>query len=259
MDAETADGLSVYTLGGFRVTRSDLQIPHDDWGRTKALHLFQFLVTHRHQPMLKEQIIYRLWPALDEAAGDRDFKVALNTVYRTIEPDRPPRAAPRFIQRRGRTYQLQEEVWVDADSFESGIVAGTQALPSDPEEAIQRLQEALPMYKGPFLPERRYEDWSSAERERLQTLALSAFVNLARLVLPTNPTESLRLAERTLKMEPLWEDAYRVKMLAHHALGNRAMAVKTYRQCVAVLDRELGVPPLPDTRELYEQILQGEL
>lgn len=248
--------LRIQTLGSFRVWREGLEIDLA-WGREKAIHLFQFFVTMRqHAARLhKEQIIDQLWPDLDIETGDRDFKVALNAINKALEPDRKPRAEPRFVRRDGLAYGLNlDEVWVDADDFEARVAAGNQAVATAAEAAIEHYQAALALYAGDFLPERRYEDWSSAERERLQVLALGTMTALAGLLVDRSPLESIRLAQRVLAIDPVWEDAYRVQMQAYLAQGNRPLALRTYQQCVAVLDREFAVEPLPETQELYRQI-----
>ena len=250
--------LRIQTLGSFRVWRDDAELPPTAWPREKALHLFQFLVTIRRSasPMHKEQIIDRLWPDLEPEDGDRDFKVALHAINKVLEPDRKPRAEPRFIQRHGLTYGLNMElIWIDADAFENFIAAGNRNLPeNEVKAAIAYYQQALDLYQGEYLPARRYEDWSSAERERLQLLALGLMSTLANLLVNRSPLESIRLAQRVLAIDPVWEEAYLVQMQAYLAQGNRPMALRTYQMCVAVLDRELGIGPLPETRTLYEQI-----
>ena len=254
---EAASSLRIQTLGGFRIWRDGIEIEPTAWGREKALHLFQFFVTVRRHasPLHKEQIIDRLWPELDAEEGDRDFKVALNTIYKVLEPERKPRAESRFIQRQGLVYSLNlAEAWVDADAFEALVAAGNRALPGDVAAAIQQYQQALALYGGDYLPERRYEDWSSAARERLHLLALGVMTNLANLVVEQNPLESIRLTQHVLMVDPVWEEAYRVQMRAYLAQGNRPLALRTYQQCVRMLDQELGVEPLPETRQLYEQV-----
>jgi len=121
---ENLFSLRIHTLGGFKVWREDVEIPAGDWKREKALHLFQFIITMRRQaPQLhKEQIINQLWPHLDYEEGDRDFKVALHTLNKVLEPERKPRTEPRFVQRFDLTYGLNPNlVWIDADAFENLI------------------------------------------------------------------------------------------------------------------------------------------
>jgi two-component SAPR family response regulator len=242
-------------LGGFRVWRDGAEIHSGAWGREKALHLFQFFVTRRGQPLHKEQIIDRLWPELDFETGDRDFKVALNALYKAIEREREARAPSRFILRHGLTYQLDlKETWVDAQTFEAHVEAGNRLSAGDSAAALQRYRLAVDLYLGDYLPGRRYEDWSSAERERLRLLALGTMVRLADLLVEVNSLESLRLTQRVLALDPLWEDAYRVQMRAHLAGGNRPMVIRTYQKCTEVLKREFELEPLPETRRIYESV-----
>jgi len=253
--------LCIRTLGGFRASRDSAEIDPTAWGREKAVLLFQFFVTTRGRPLHKEQIIDQLWPELDLELGDRDFRVALSTINRVLEPERMSRARSRYIERHGLAYGLNlHEVWVDADAFEAHVAAGNQALPEDVEIAIVHYQKAIALYTGDYLPERRYEDWTSTERERLQTLALATMTALAGLLVDHHPEqalESLRLTQRVLAIDPVWEAAYRVQMRAYVAQGNRPLALRTYAQCVEVLQREFGVEPLPETYSLYDQIKAG--
>ncbi|MBX3015581.1 MAG: hypothetical protein KF832_28930, partial [Caldilineaceae bacterium] len=96
--------LHVQTLGGFRVWRNGEEVPTTAWGREKAIHLFQFFITMRRQYVHKEQIMDRLWPDLDIDKGDRDFKVALNSINKALEPEREPRSEPLFVQRYSLAY-----------------------------------------------------------------------------------------------------------------------------------------------------------
>lgn len=252
--------LHVQTLGGFSLWRNGVEIPLKVWKREKALHLFQFFVTNHRRAtrMHKEQIIDRLWPELTMEQGDRDFKVALNTLNKVLEPERKRRAPSHFIPRHDLTYGLNlEAVWIDSDVFERFMAAGNQMLHKQPEVAIAHYEQALALYQGDYLPERRYEDWSSAERERLQVLALGLMTTLANLLLHRNPLESIRLTQRVLTIDPIWEDAYRTQMAAYLLQGNRPLALRTYQQCVAVLEREFGIEPLPETKALFEKIKNG--
>jgi two-component SAPR family response regulator len=251
--------LRVQTLGGFRVWCEGEELPATAWGREKAIHLFQFFVTMRRQFVHKEQIIDRLWPDIDSERGDRDFKVALNALNKALEPNREAREEARFTRRYGLAYGLDfEHVWLDAEVFEQLITTANAALTRparDEVEAIDCYSTAVALYHGDFLPERRYEDWTSAERERLQLLALNTMTTLGELLLARTPLESLRLAQRVLAVDPVWEDAYRLQMRAFAAQRNRPMALRTYQRCVQVLDQEFGVEPLPETTELYKAIL----
>ena len=109
---------------------------------------------------------------------------------------------------------------------------------------------------GDYLPDVIYEDWASAERERLSTLYLSGATRLARLLLDAGQTvEMLLWCQRVIRMDTCWEEAYRLLMRGYMANGNRPLAIRVYEQCRAALAEELGVEPMAETKRLYEEIV----
>src|ERR687896_230808 len=85
--------------------------------------------------------------------------------------------------------------------------------------------------------------------------------NLVRLDpagLDSDVDAALAAASRRLSLDPLNEAAHRDLMRLYAARGERSAAVHQYRECVAILERELGVAPLPETTALYEAITQGD-
>jgi DNA-binding SARP family transcriptional activator len=250
--------IRVQTLGSFQVWRADECLQAKDWGRDKAIQLFQFLITARHRRALhKEQIIDRIWEDDFGKTADQNFKVALHGINKALEPNRKSRTASKYIIRQGITYQLDlTDIWIDTDALEAYIAIGNQAYSNNAPLAILAYRSALDLHKGVYLPSRLYEDWSSSERERLQILTLGVYINLSELLLDENPMECIRLCQKALLIEQTWEDAYRIQMKAYLNKGNRPMAIKTFQQCKKVLHNEFGISPLPETKQLYQQILE---
>lgn len=244
--------LKVKTLGSFEVIQNGEHIPAKAWGRDKTIQLFQFFISNRNRKALhKEQIIDRLW----EDANDRDFKVALHGINKALEPDRAARTEPTYLIRQGQSYCLNlQTMWIDAEAIEQYIITGNNYFSTNENLSIEAYRLAIDLYQGNYLPNRVYEDWSSEERERIQVLALGAFVNLAELLLDKQPMESIRLTQAALAIDPCWENAYRIQMQAHLNNGNRPLAIKTYQNCTHILDREYGISPLPATKNLMESI-----
>ena len=248
--------LRIETMGQFQVYLNNTPISTKVWGRDKTLQLLQFLVTSRHRRGLhKEQIIDRLWEESNGEVGDRDFKVALHGINKALEPHRKSRTEPRYIHRQGLTYQLDlDRIWLDIKVIEELISIGNEVSASSSEIAQKAYSEAIKLYKGPYMPNRMYEDWSSEERERIQVLILNTLVTLAELVEETNPIESIRLCQKALQIDQSWEEAYRIQMAAYIHKGNRPQALKTYSECERILDKEFGIDPLPQTKALLRKI-----
>ena len=255
--ATRARQLRVQTLGRFTVWRGDEKIPESDWGREKARRLFQYLLTYRRQHIPKERISGELWPELDAGRADRDFKVALNALQSSLEPDRPARTPSTYITRLGGSYGLNPEapIALDVTEFEDGLAAGAAVEKQARTQAIDLYRRALELYHGEYLPDAIYEDWSSGERERLAVLYLASAGRLARLLLDEGQLiEAIDWSQKVLTVDNCWEEAYRLLMRAHMAIGNRPLAIRTYRRCQEALASELGLAPMAETTRLFNQI-----
>jgi LuxR family maltose regulon positive regulatory protein len=248
----------VETLGCFRVWSLDGgEITAADWGREKAKTLLQYLITRRSVLTPKERIVFDLWPQLDDRRANRDFKVALNALMTALEPYRRPREASTYIQRQGSAYGLVAHLFViDAQLFADLIQTGSRVETADTDRAIDCYRSAVDRYRGDYLPDALYEDWASAERERLLTLYLSTASHLATLLVNRRvDLEAIAVAEDVLARDPCWEEAYRVLMQAHSHRGNRPQVLRAYQRCLSALKEELGLEPMAATARLYHELV----
>ncbi len=263
VEAHPGYQLRAQMLGAFRLWRGGEEVEPREWQRDKARQLFQFLLTHQTRWMQREEIVERLWPDLSPEAATRDFKVALNALNRTIEPERAPDAPFAFILREGTAYRVAPgtDLWVDAGVFKAACLAGLRlADEGDTEEAIERLTEALELYRGDFLPDAIYDDWSGEPRERLRSLYVQAANRLAAALFEQGAyDECVGVCQQILAAEPCWEAAYRLMMRCFIRQGHRALALRTYQRCASTLEAELGVAPSAPTLALYEemQVVEG--
>jgi hypothetical protein len=94
------------------------------------------------------------------------------------------------------------------------------------------------------------------ERDRIRRRYLDALAELARLgAQHGEPQHAISAAQRLVRDDPLREEGYRLLMRLHAAQGDRARALAVYHDCSATLERELGVPPSPQTRSVYTELL----
>ncbi|HEV2809500.1 MAG TPA: bacterial transcriptional activator domain-containing protein [Acidimicrobiales bacterium] len=113
---------------------------------------------------------------------------------------------------------------------------------------------AVRHYGGDFLPA-CYDDWVTAEGQRLRSLSIDA---LTRLAVEANEegrdNEAVGHARDLLRVDDLHEPAYRVLMEALARRGDRSEALRTYHRCINTLERELGVGPEAATVEAYNRL-----
>lgn len=250
--------LRVQTLGAFRVWRGLEEVPAQEWRRESARRLFQLLLTYRRQLLERDQILELLWPGQDPEIAVRDFKVALSTLFKVLEPERKANAPSAFILREGTLYGLRGEadVVLDVEHFERAVAAGDALWGRDAGAAVTQYQTALSLYQGEYLQEYPYAEWCSEERERLRGLYLRAAERVARALADRGAwAEVVEVCEAMLARDNCWEEAYRLLMTAQARLGNRSQALRTYQRCVEALLAELDVEPSEETRRVYASVV----
>ena len=130
----------------------------------------------------------------------------------------------------------------EADATARRLLHGDGSLP----------HAATTMLAVDLLPD-WYEDWVVGERERLRQLRLHA---LELLALRLTARGSFGLAAEAglaaLRSDPLRESANRALIRVFLAEGNPAEAVRHYRSYSTLLERELGLAPSAQMRELLE-------
>jgi DNA-binding SARP family transcriptional activator len=242
--------LVVQTLGGFRVRRGNEPIPSNGWRRESARQLFQLFLTYRHAPLDRDQICEFLWPDADLTTAHRNFKIALNTLYQVLEPDRDPGSESAFVFRDGTSYALRPnaDLWLDAEEFLTLI---RQAEKTDADA----IEKAIALYRGEYLPENPYEPWMAEERERLASSFLESADRLTELWIERGQyAQAIELAQNILTRDKCWERAYRLLMLAYDRLGDRGQIGRTYQRCTQALREELDVSPSLETSALYKRL-----
>ena len=103
-----------------------------------------------------------------------------------------------------------------------------------------------------------FDDWQFFEADRLRRELARVLEHLAAIAGDRSDFESaLEHARRWLALDMLNEAAHRDADPALRQSGQRNAALRQYRECVRILDQELGVPPLNETTQLYEAVKEN--
>lgn len=132
------------------------------------------------------------------------------------------------------------------------------------EQDADSLTRAAQLYQGDFLAgftlrdSPAFDEWQFFQTESLRKQLAAVLEQLV-----AHETErrgykrAIEYARRWLALDPLHEPAHRALMLLYARDGQRAAALRQYRECVRQLDSELGVAPLPETTTLYHAIQEN--
>ena len=250
----SAMNLQVHLLGGFDVRIGDRQVPATIWRQRRAAGIVKLLALEAGHWLHREQLLDVLWPDLDPEVASNNLRGALHHARRGLESAGVP--SDSFLQRDrdGLLLGPPDHVQVDVDVFTEAVSHAWQS--ADPKVA----EQAVALYRGVLLPEDPYDDWAEARREGLRTSFLTVLARLARLHEERGElAQAVAARERALIADPLDEGAHADLMRLHAQMGNSTLALAQYARLQALLERELGVSPEPETRALAVAIREGRL
>jgi DNA-binding SARP family transcriptional activator len=245
--------LRIQLFGRFCASSAGREVFNFEGG--KVQDLFCYLLLHR-KVQARETLAGLFWGESDHSQAKKYLRKALWQLQATLEISFGPLNG-RVILVEGDWVRLnpQFDLWVDVVAFEESVTSAgySSDRPSDPA-IVERLQEALQLYKGDLL-EGCYQDWCLFERERLQRIYLTT---LDHLICYSEANQlyqqALSYAAEVLRNDPAHERTHREMMRLHFALGDRTAAIRQYQRCATALKNDLGVAPSARTRKLLEKI-----
>ncbi|HEY3082181.1 MAG TPA: BTAD domain-containing putative transcriptional regulator [Chloroflexota bacterium] len=248
--------VAVYCLGAFRLVVDGA--PVDGWRSSKALSLFQYLVTRRQQLVSRETLIQALWDDPNALAAGTSLKVAVHALRQALRGE-IGRSAALGVVTSGAGYRLEAaRLWVDVDEFERSYALGRgREAEGDTPGALACFSAAAALYRGDFLPDVP-DDWAIYRREALRDEYLYVLGRLAHAAADAGDfQEAMDRCQQILAHDPCHEDTYRLLMDCHARLGQRGRVRSWYELCVRRLRAELDCAPEPETERAYRLALAG--
>src|SRR5256886_2674466 len=269
--------LRIFALGQFRIERLQgnewCAVINRTWRRRRARALLGCLLSNPGRRVGREQAMEALWPNLDMETAANRLNGAVHELRQILEPELARPAASRMLRLERDVLELagRTSIWVDADAFESllneansievresketALYQGSRA-----EQVEQLLEEAAALYRGDYLLEELYSEWAIPRREALRRSWIGLLLKLAELREARGAlTSAMEPLNQLLATDPTDETAVQRLMLLLTGLDRRGEALNTYRRLDARLQRNYDSEPLPETRELYERLRQGQI
>ena len=250
-DSRHVSTLRITLFGSLHLERDGQ--PLDRFPSRKVRDLFAYLVLNRHTSHPREVLAGLLWGDADD---DRARHSLNTTLWRLngVLGDQAARCLRVTAQEIG--FFPPSEHWLDVAEFESRCALAARATAAE-EQAILYGQ-AVSFYRGDLLPD-CYEQWCSLERDRLQVVYLRALSCLVGYHRERGEHDAaIDCARRILSVDVLREEVHRDLMQLYLAARQPSAALRQYRQCEDILQRELAVTPDRATQALLSRILAAD-
>ena len=223
--------------------------------RTRAV--LAMLLVHANQVVSSDLLIDELWPGHPADKASDSLQVRLSELRKALrsagEAGRLATQPPGYLLR-------VAPAELDALRFERLAAEGDAALAAgDAAAAVQRLDQALGLWRGPALADVDMLPSARAEAGRLGEKRLAALELRAEALLACGRHRDLIPELETLTAgHPLRERFWSQRMLALYRAGRQADALRAYRELRDALVAELAIEPGPELRELHARILRQD-
>jgi DNA-binding SARP family transcriptional activator len=251
--------LVIRLLGAPGIVRDGVPIVVDT---RKALALLAYLaITGRSHA--RQALAALLWPEYDDEHARGALRRTLSTLRTALGQ------SCLAVDRETIGLVPGPELWIDVAAFRARLaVCRTHGHPQAEvcPACLVPLAEAVALYEDDFLAgftlrdSAAFDDWQRAQSENLQGELAEALEKLAHIRSDRGDlAAALLAARRWLALDPLREEPHRLVMRLYAWTDQRNAALHQYRECVRILEQELGVAPLAATTELYEAIKGNRL
>jgi len=232
----------IHGLGRVQVLLDTKPIDDIGWKSQDARAFFYLLLSHP-EGLTKEAVGEILWQESTPAQIKLQFKNAVYRLRHALEQD--------AIHFDGIHYRFNHalDYEYDVETFREKI-SQAQSAP-DAQKEMSLLKDAVSLYKGDYLPDMD-ATWIWPERSQLHQAYQGAVLKLAELCLETQEYDSgLSFCHQLLTKDTCLEEAHRMVMRIHAAMGSKAEIVRQFERCKQHLLRELNIQPSPQTTELF--------
>jgi DNA-binding SARP family transcriptional activator len=249
--------IRIHLLGPFGLFIDGRNIAAGMPGQVQTV--LKYVLSQGGHPVSKDALLDLLWPETDPAVTGSRLRVLMHTLRRGVACD--SLGFHDFLVLSGSNFSVnpQARLWIDVDDFERSWHTGWRLQRAgDIAAALKEYERAESLYKGDYLEDDPYSDWTLLRREALRDAYSTILTMLASMSLEASDyTGAIIWAQKLLTQDNCREDAYRFLMSSHSRLGQTSRAVHWYNLCVRTLARELGMEPSPETQALHRAVTEA--
>ncbi len=223
--------------------------------------ILKYLLAHRERPVSRDYLMEWLWPGSNAKRARGSLNTAMHSLRAVLGGCVLPRGCPSHVVLEAGHYRLCEglEIRTDVERFDLRCGAGRSLERRGLlEESATEYERAVELYRGDYLPEDLYEEWTMIERQRLAGAYLEVLERLCVYHFGAGQHERcVRACYKVLEKEPYYENGHRLVIDSYARLGRRTRALQQYRLYERALRDKFGLEPSAEVKDLHRCILQG--
>jgi DNA-binding SARP family transcriptional activator len=251
--------LEVHCLGRFEVRSAQGQV--ERWQSARAKSVLQYLMARPRDPVVKEVLMEALWADCDPRSANNNLKAAIHGLRQALSGLFGNASDFPYVVFLHGGYFINPklDLWLDVEEFERHWTLGQRFEKAGrTEDAVLEYEQAEALYRGDYLEDEPYEEWTLLRRETLKDLYLIVLGKLAdNSLVSEDAIGAIIYSQKILARDSCREDAYRRMMRCYSRLGQRNRALRWYEICRQTVRGELDADPDTETVALHQQLMAG--
>jgi DNA-binding SARP family transcriptional activator len=250
----TQPTIEVRLLGPFEVVVAGQPVPLRSSGKPVAV--LKYMAAMGDQAIPRDAMLDALWPGVPAAAAGSRLRAAMHGLRRMFAEGTS--GSIEVLGYEFGRYRLFPggPFETDASRFESAWERGRRHdRAGEVDDAIAAYAEADGLYRGDFLENDPYAEWTLLRREQLRDIHLTLLTRLANLHLGLgDDVTAISLCHKIVRRDECNDEAYRILVTAHGRRGERAAAERWFEIGDRALRTALNIGLSTTTRRALERM-----
>jgi DNA-binding SARP family transcriptional activator len=241
--------VKIYTLGEFSLQVDGEPYKPPRKTQKKPLELLKALIAFGGKDVSENVLTDSLWPEVEGDTGHQNFKSSVHRLRKILGSEQA------LLVQGSRLSLNPDYCWVDTWAFEQLSQHVTQAG----QRGKSRMEQAIALYKGPFLGTDCNAPWALSRSERLRTQFLKGVLKLGSDFEVVKQYQSaIEVYQRGMEVDDLAEVFYQRLITCYLKKSRYSEAADVYTRCERTLFAKFGVAPSEKTLLLMEKIKTSE-
>jgi DNA-binding SARP family transcriptional activator len=234
-------------LGPMRLTVGGQPVDRPELRRLRVRTVLALLAVRG--PLRRDQIIDVVWPDADPDGARQSLRTTLSRIRRLLDPGGS--TSHGRLRTDGERISLAGPPWLDVDLWEfRRLVGAEEEANRSGVDSLDRLQEAVALWRGDPIPDLESAVGLDADLERVRSELVDSCLRLGEQLLALGEfAQALECVERCEPSAPYSERVHRLAIAALVQLRDRDGLTRRLRALSVMLD-DLGVEPERETTML---------
>lgn len=248
--------LHIRLLGISSVSFGDYSLRATDSHSKKLWILLSYMIIHRNREISQSELITLLWEKEKSSNPSGALKTLMHRLRKLLETLQYPE--PLIIPHHG-SYAFNPAVPCRIDVEEFSALCSEASKQDAIDMQIDRLKQALGIYKGDFLPENKNSHWVASLSTQYHALYLHSVHTLIELLIQQEAyAEAANLCWKALSYAPYEESIHYYLIYSLYLSGSSQAALVQYNTSRDLFLSRFSKLPSERFQELYKVITASQ-